>query len=79
MTKEYAILTSGHGSPFRYSGLDPDHPTILLDKEEAFRKATWWNGIADTIGGVALVEHIPSGRRYEAWGGEVTSGVQLHD
>jgi hypothetical protein len=58
MTKEYAVAVSGHGSKYRF-----DHP---LDQEplytlgDALDKVERWRLHACTIGGCAIVIHIPS-------------------
>ena len=60
MTKEYAVKASGHGSAFRFN--NPLTPT-LMSLKKAIAEATHWIGYADTIGGDAVVIHIPSNKQ----------------
>lgn len=57
--KEYAVKASGHGSAYRFNG----PPTPLQTLKEAVKDARRWILIADTIGGDAIVVHIPSGKQ----------------
>lgn len=77
MTRAYAVLTSGHGSSYRYDGIDPSVPTRLVDRERAFLRADHWVGHADTIGGRALVEDVRTGDLFEPQGMLPEAGRQI--
>lgn len=70
----YTLLVSGHGSRWRYEGGDGTTPTIFLGRDEAFRRADEWVGLADSIGGDALVEHVPTGERWDFSGRSIKWG-----
>jgi hypothetical protein len=75
MSREYAVMSAGHGSGFRFDGPDPDRPTLpLLTRRAALADADRWVGHACTIGGAAIVVHVPSGRRYDHAGRRILSG-----
>ena len=50
----YGFYVSGHGSNLKYEG--------LMSKNEATKQAKHWVGIADTIGGIAQVKNIVTGK-----------------
>lgn len=77
--RAFAVLTSGHGSSYRYGGSNPAVPTRLLDREAAFAQADEWVGHADTIGGRALVEDVWTGELYEPCGALAESGRRITD
>lgn len=58
--KEYAVKASGHGSAYTFSE-STEKPIKLLTKAEAFAQARRWESHADTIGGRAIVVHMPTG------------------
>ncbi|MBI2085463.1 MAG: hypothetical protein HYT71_03040 [Candidatus Aenigmarchaeota archaeon] len=60
--KDFQVMASGHGSRFRFDGLDPDKPT-LPNKTlvEAYLEGDRWVGIADTIGGQAQIYKASTG------------------
>jgi len=75
MSREYAVMSSGHGSAFRFDGPDPARPPRpLLTRRAALADALRWCGIADTIGGAAVVVYVPSGRRFDPLGRRILSG-----
>ena len=55
----YTIAASGHGSHFRFDGLDPNSPPPgpHLELEEAVTKARGLESYGDTIGLSCLVIH----------------------
>lgn len=59
--REFAVKSSAHGSSFRFDGRDPDNPTLPpLTLGEAVKNCYDWVGIADTVGGRAVIYHIPT-------------------
>jgi len=67
--RAYSVVASGGGSSYRFDGPDPERPPLpLVSLREAREQADWWNGHADTIGGDALVVHIPTGRCFTPQG-----------
>lgn len=65
--REYAVVYSAHGSRYRFDG-DPDIPPAeLLTKQEADKAAVDWECTADTVGGGAIVIHVPS------WNGDLSA------
>jgi len=61
--REFAIKTSAHGFSFRFDGNDPNKPTLSpLSFQEAYGEAIQWEIIADTVGGLAELYHIPTGK-----------------
>lgn len=57
--RDHAIMTSGHGSLFRFDG-EGGQP-ILITRRSAIRAARRWESIADTIGGQARVVNLVTG------------------
>lgn len=64
LAPEFTIVTSGHGSRFRYDGTDPKNPPEGPQQslEEAITKAQWLEGYGDTIGLRCMVVHVPTRR-----------------
>ncbi len=56
----WEVKYSGHGSSFRHSGANPDAPVRgpHLTLDEARVDAVNWEGIADTIGGAAILYNV---------------------
>ncbi len=54
--RDYQVMSSGHGSSYRFDGLDPHKPT-LPNKTlfEAFMEGVKWERTADTIAGRAQI------------------------
>lgn len=59
--KVWQVAYSGHGFPFL-----PPEPK-LMTRREASRAASEWVGIADTIGGDAILVHSRTGLRVSWW------------
>ncbi|MBI3413413.1 MAG: hypothetical protein HY051_05035 [Candidatus Aenigmarchaeota archaeon] len=61
-SEDYQVMSSGHGSSYRFDGKDPDKPTLpnktLL---ETYRIAIDWELHADTIGGRARIYKVSTG------------------
>lgn len=62
--RTFVTMSSGHGSDYRFDGADPDNPPPppYMTEQEAKASADHWAGIADTIGGSAVVYDV---RRHE--------------
>ncbi len=66
MIKEYVVMSSGHGSPYRFAYQDGDFNVCpppadrWITKEQAEADCEQWRGSADTIGGQAVVVHVPT-------------------
>jgi hypothetical protein len=59
--REFALMTSGHGFPYRFEGDNPYKPTLpLVSIMEAHREAVHFLDISDFIGGRAKVYHAPT-------------------
>ncbi len=58
MEKKYAVMTSGHGSYFRFEEIHPKLKTL----EEAIKEARHCESIGDTIGCQARVVDMKQGR-----------------
>lgn len=56
----WEVKYSGHGSDYRHSGANPDSPPRgpHLTFDEARADAENWEGIADTIGGAAILYNV---------------------
>jgi len=63
--REFTIISSGHGSRFRYDGLDPKNPPppeTWMTQTEAEEKVQDLELNGDTIGLRCLVVHAPTHR-----------------
>lgn len=61
--KKYAVMSSGHGSGYRFDGPNPDKPPFpLLNLKDAVFDCRFWGGYACTIGGKAGIINVKSGK-----------------
>lgn len=65
--RDFVVLYSGHGSDFRFDGLDgttaPAEPYKTLS--EAVADARKWELTADTIGGRAKIQNMRTGEQFD--------------
>ncbi len=57
--RDYQVMSSGHGSSYRFDGLDPDKPTLPnITLLAACIESINWELTADTIGGRAQIYRV---------------------
>jgi hypothetical protein len=66
--REWVVMSSGHGSNFRFSGTDGTQvpPGPYMTRAEAVDDCAYWESYADTIGGAAQLYNVRTGKT-ESW------------
>lgn len=64
--RKYAVMSSGHGSEYRFDGPNPDKPPFpLLNLKDAVFDCRFWEGYACTIGGKASITNVKSEEKFD--------------
>ena len=70
--ERFAVISSGHGSDFRFDGdaLFPS-PEFLMTREDALKSSLAFECYADTIGAICLIVDMGNGTVYDTRGNKL--------